>query len=291
MRPSCTELERRIQRLYEIMENCTLCPRNCKVNRFVSKNGACKTNAKPIVSSFGPHFGEESFLVGNGGSGTIFFSNCNLNCVFCQNWEISQMGVGEEIDVEELSKIMLKLQKMGCENINLVSPTHQVPMIVDALSRAWQKGLNLPIVYNCGGYESIETLRLLEGIVDIYMPDFKYGDDEKALRYSKVSNYTSVAKRALQEMYRQVGPLKIENGVATRGVFVRHLIMPNDASSSEKVLQFIASVSLDIPVNIMAQYYPAFKAHHYVELDRRINREELIQVIEKAKALGLKIVS
>ncbi|WP_448530787.1 radical SAM protein [Pseudothermotoga sp.] len=291
MRVSGAELERRIEKLYEILENCTLCPRNCKVNRFVSKNGACRTGIRPIVSSFGPHFGEESFLVGNNGSGTIFFSNCNLNCVFCQNWEISQMGVGEEIDVEELSKIMLKLQKMGCENINLVSPTHQVPMIVDAVSRAWQKGLKLPIVYNCGGYESIETLKLLEGIMDIYMPDFKYGDDEKALKYSKVPNYTSVVKRALEEMYRQVGPLNIESGVATRGVFVRHLIMPNDASSSEKVLQLIASVSLDIPVNIMTQYYPAFKAHQYAELNRRITREEFIKVVEKARTLGLKIVS
>jgi putative pyruvate formate lyase activating enzyme len=291
MRVSGAELERRIEKLYEILENCTLCPRSCQVNRFVSKNGACRTGIKPIVSSFGPHFGEESFLVGNNGSGTIFFSNCNLNCVFCQNWEISQMGVGEEIDVEELSKIMLKLQKMGCENINLVSPTHQVPMIVDAVSRAWQKGLKLPIVYNCGGYESIETLKLLEGIVDIYMPDFKYGDDEKALKYSKVPNYTSVVKRALEEMYRQVGPLNIESGVATRGVFVRHLIMPNDASSSEKVLQLIASVSLDIPVNIMTQYYPAFKAHQYAELNRRITREEFIKVVEKARTLGLKIVS
>jgi putative pyruvate formate lyase activating enzyme len=291
MRLNNAELERRIEKLYEILENCTLCPRSCQVNRFVSKNGACRTGIKPIVSSFGPHFGEESFLVGNNGSGTIFFSNCNLNCVFCQNWEISQMGVGEEVDVEELSKIMLKLQKMGCENINLVSPTHQVPMIVDAVSRAWQKGLKLPIVYNCGGYESIETLKLLEGIVDIYMPDFKYGDDEKALKYSKVPNYTSVVKRALEEMYRQVGPLNIESGVATRGVFVRHLIMPNDASSSEKVLQLIASVSLDIPVNIMTQYYPAFKAHQYAELNRRITREEFIKVVEKARTLGLKIVS
>ena len=291
MRVSGAELERRIEKLYEILENCTLCPRSCQVNRFVSKNGACRTGIRPIVSSFGPHFGEESFLVGNNGSGTIFFSNCNLNCVFCQNWEISQMGVGEEIDVEELSKIILKLQKMGCENINLVSPTHQVPMIVDAVSRAWQKGLKLPIVYNCGGYESIETLKLLEGIVDIYMPDFKYGDDEKALKYSKVPNYTSVVKRAFEEMYRQVGPLNIESGVATRGVFVRHLIMPNDASSSEKVLQLIASVSLDIPVNIMTQYYPAFKAHQYAELNRRITREEFIKVVEKARTLGLKIVS
>jgi putative pyruvate formate lyase activating enzyme len=291
MRVSGAELERRIEKLYEILENCTLCPRSCQVNRFVSKNGACRTGIKPIVSSFGPHFGEESFLVGNNGSGTIFFSNCNLNCVFCQNWEISQMGVGEEIDVEELSKIILKLQKMGCENINLVSPTHQVPMIVDAVSRAWQKGLKLPIVYNCGGYESIETLKLLEGIMDIYMPDFKYGDDEKALKYSKVPNYTSVVKRAFEEMYRQVGPLNIESGVATRGVFVRHLIMPNDVSSSEKVLQLIASVSLDIPVNIMTQYYPAFKAHQYAELNRRITREEFIKVVEKARTLGLKIVS
>lgn len=291
MRLSGAELERRIQRLYEIMETCTLCPRNCKVNRFVSKNGACKTGARPIVSSFGPHFGEESFLVGNNGSGTIFFTNCNLNCVFCQNWEISQMGVGEEIDVEDLSKIMLRLQRMGCHNINLVSPTHQVPMIVEALSKAWKEGLKIPIVYNCGGYESVETLRLLDGIVDIYMPDFKYGDDEKAFKYSRVSNYTSVARSALEEMYRQVGPLRIENGIAVRGVFVRHLVMPNDVSSSERVLELIASVSTDIPVNIMAQYYPAYRAREYPELGRRIAREELVKVVNKARSLGLKIVS
>lgn len=285
------EIEKRIEQLYKILEECRLCPRYCGVNRFSSKNGACKTGAKPIVSSFGPHFGEESFLVGFGGSGTIFFTNCNLNCVFCQNWEISQMGEGEEIEVEDLSEIMLQLQRMGCHNINLVSPTHQVPMIVDAIHRARTKGLTIPIVYNCGGYESVETLKLLEGIVDIYMPDFKYGDDEKALKYSKIPNYTSVAKRALEEMYRQVGPLQIENRIAVRGVFVRHLIMPNDVSSSERVLELIASVSVDIPVNIMAQYYPTFMARQYPELNRRITQEELMKVIKKARALGLRIVS
>lgn len=291
MRLSEAELKERIEKLYRILQNCNLCPRSCGVNRSVSKNGACKTNARPFVSSFGPHFGEESFLVGLGGSGTIFFTNCNLNCVFCQNWEISQMGVGEEIDVEDLSKIMLRLQRMGCHNINLVSPTHQVPMIVEALSKAWKEGLKIPIVYNCGGYESVETLRLLDGIVDIYMPDFKYGDDEKAFKYSRVSNYTSVARSALEEMYRQVGPLRIENGIAVRGVFVRHLVMPNDVSSSERVLELIASVSTDIPVNIMAQYYPAYRAREYPELGRRIAREELVKVVNKARSLGLKIVS
>lgn len=291
MKLSVSEIKLRTSELYKLLESCTLCPRNCSVNRFVSKTGACRTGVKPIVSSFGPHFGEESFLVGVGGSGTIFFTNCNLNCVFCQNWTISQMHEGEEIEVKDLTTIMLRLQRMGCENINLVSPTHQIPMIVEALAYAFESGLRIPIVYNCGGYESVQTLKLLEGIVDIYMPDFKYGDDEKALKYSKVSNYTTVAKAALEEMFRQVGPLRIENGVAVRGVFVRHLVMPNDVSSSERVLELIASVSVEIPVNIMAQYYPAFKASSHPEINRRITHDELTKALKKAKGLGLKIVS
>lgn len=291
MKLSISELKLRADKLYELLESCTLCPRNCRVNRFTSKDGACRTGVKPIVSSFGPHFGEESFLVGVGGSGTIFFTNCNLSCVFCQNWTISQMHEGEEIEVKDLASIMLKLQRMNCHNINLVSPTHQVPMIVEAIIYALESGLRIPIVYNCGGYESIQTLKLLEGVIDIYMPDFKYGDDEKALKYSKVTNYTTIAKSSLEEMFRQVGPLKIEHGIATRGVFVRHLVMPNDASSSERVLELIASVSVEIPVNIMAQYYPAFKAHNYPEINRRITHDELTRALKKARELGLKIVS
>ncbi|MCS7175927.1 radical SAM protein [Pseudothermotoga sp.] len=291
MKLSISELKLRADKLYELLESCTLCPRNCRVNRFTSKDGACRTGVKPIVSSFGPHFGEESFLVGVGGSGTIFFTNCNLSCVFCQNWTISQMHEGEEIEVKDLASIMLKLQRMNCHNINLVSPTHQVPMIVEAIIYALESGLRIPIVYNCGGYESIQTLKLLEGVIDIYMPDFKYGDDEKALKYSKVTNYTTIAKSSLEEMFRQVGPLKIEHGIATRGVFVRHLVMPNDASSSERVLELIASVSVEIPVNIMAQYYPAFKAHNHPEISRRITHDELTRALKKARELGLKIVS
>ncbi|MEN3009226.1 radical SAM protein [Pseudothermotoga sp.] len=291
MKLSIFELKLRTDKLYELLESCTLCPRNCRVNRFGSKDGACRTGVKPIVSSFGPHFGEESFLVGFGGSGTIFFTNCNLSCVFCQNWTISQMHEGEEIEVKDLASIMLKLQRMNCHNINLVSPTHQVPMIVEALIYAFESGLRIPIVYNCGGYESVQTLKLLEGIVDIYMPDFKYGDDEKALKYSKITNYTTIAKRSLEEMFRQVGPLKIEHGIATRGVFVRHLVMPNDVSSSERVLELIASVSVEIPVNIMAQYYPAFKAYNYPEINKRVTHDELDRALKKARELGLKIVS
>ncbi|AEH51416.1 radical SAM protein [Pseudothermotoga thermarum] len=286
-RPDFQILKNRLEKLLEKLKNCDLCPRNCKVNRLEGEIGACQIGAKVVVASYGPHFGEESFLVGYGGSGTIFFSGCNLKCVFCQNWTISQTCEGKEV---ELEKVMLFLQKIGCHNINLVTPTHQVPMIFEALIKAFQLGLKIPIVYNCGGYESVETLKLLEGVIDIYMPDFKYGDDEMALKYSGVHNYVEVAKTALEEMFRQVGPLRIENGVAVKGVFVRHLVLPNDLANSEKVFKIIADVSKDIPVNVMAQYYPTYKASRYPELSRRIYQSEYYKAVELAKKYGLTVV-
>ncbi len=227
-------------------------------------------------------------LVGRGGSGTIFFTGCNLHCVFCQNYEISQLCEGEEISVEELAAWMLKLQELGCHNINLVTPTHQAPQIVEALAIAREGGLGLPIVWNCGGYESVETLRLLSGIVDIYMPDFKYGDSRVAARYSDAPGYFEVAKAALKEMHRQVGDLKIEGGIARRGLLVRHLVLPGGLAGTEKVLKFIAEeLSPKTFVNIMAQYYPTYKAWQYPELARRITPEEYSEALKIAHRLGL----
>ncbi len=286
-RPDSSILEKRLQILYRKLESCDICPRHCGVNRIKGELGACKVGAKPLVASYGPHFGEESFLVGRGGSGTIFFSGCNLKCVFCQNWTISQTAEGEEV---RLDQVMLLLQSMGCQNINLVTPTHQVPMIFEALIKAFQSGLKIPIVYNCGGYESVETLQLLEGLIDIYMPDFKYGSDEAALKYSSVKNYVTIAQEALREMYRQVGPLQIENGIAVKGVFVRHLVLPNDLAATEKVFQTIAEISSEIAVNVMNQYYPAYKATKYPELSRRLYNEEYYKALALAKKYGLKVV-
>lgn len=286
-RPDSSILEKRLQILYRKLESCDICPRHCGVNRIKGELGACKVGAKPLVASYGPHFGEESFLVGRGGSGTIFFSGCNLKCVFCQNWTISQTAEGEEV---RLDQVMLLLQSMGCQNINLVTPTHQVPMIFEALIKAFQSGLKIPIIYNCGGYESVETLQLLEGLIDIYMPDFKYGSDEAALKYSSVKNYVTIAQEALREMYRQVGPLQIENGIAVKGVFVRHLVLPNDLAATEKVFQTIAEISSEIAVNVMNQYYPAYKATKYPELSRRLYNEEYYKALALAKKYGLKVV-
>ncbi len=286
-RPDLTNLRKRLEILYKKLESCDLCPNNCKVNRLKGEIGICRIAAKALVASYGPHFGEESFLVGYGGSGTIFFSGCNLRCVFCQNWTISQLSEGEEVEVDQ---VMLLLQKRGCHNINLVTPTHQVPMILEALAKAFQSGLKIPIVYNCGGYESVETLKLLEGIIDIYMPDFKYGNDEIALKYSGVKNYVEVAKAALKEMYRQVGPLRLRNGIAIGGLFVRHLVLPNDLAQTEMVFQAVAEVSTDIPVNVMAQYYPSYKAFNYPELSRRIYQSEYLKALELTKKYKLKVV-
>lgn len=285
------EIKTRAEELYKRMTACDLCPKKCGVNRIAGELGACRVGTKPVVASYGAHFGEESFLVGGCGSGTIFFSFCNLSCVYCQNWEISQKGRGEEISSLQLARIMLELQRSGCQNINLVTPTHQVAAIVEAISIAVHMGLALPVVYNSSGYESVDTLKVLDKIIDIYMPDFKYGSDKMAEKYSKVKAYTRVAKSSLAEMYRQVGALKIDNGVACRGVFVRHLVLPNGISESKRVLQLISSVSKDIPINIMNQYHPAYKAHNFAQLNRRITVSEYHEVVHEAQNFGLTVVS
>lgn len=283
------ELENRVNILKEMLKNCVLCPHQCEVNRLAGEKGYCKTLEHVIVSGAETHFGEEEELVGRYGSGTIFFSHCNLKCVFCQNYEISHCGEGHEFTTKSLAEIMLSLQKRGCHNINLVSPGHIIPQIVEAIYIAAKKGLSIPIVYNTNGYDLTDSLRLLEGIVDIYMPDIKFADDAIAEKYLKVKQYYTITKNAVKEMYRQVGNLKTdENQIAYRGLLIRHLVMPQNLAHTEKIMKFIAKdLSKDTYVNIMGQYYPAYKAHEYEELSKRITREELGQAIEAAKSAGL----
>lgn len=289
-RLSTHELWEKVKNAEAILKECTLCPRNCRVNRNAGERGVCKTGDKPFVSSWGPHFGEERPLVGRFGSGTIFFSHCNLKCIFCQNWTISHLGEGEEVSHERLAEIMLEVQEMGCHNINLVTPTHQMPMILHALAIASEKGLNIPIVYNCGGYESLEAVKILDSVVDIYMPDFKYSDPDMALKYSKAKDYPQVAKAAIKEMYRQVGDLIIdERGIALRGLLVRHLVLPEGIAGTGEVVRFIAEeISRDTYINIMDQYYPCYRAFEYPPLDRRITTEEYSAAINMAIKAGLK---
>lgn len=274
--------------LMEHLERCDLCPHQCGVNRFEGKVGFCGATADVEIASYGPHFGEESVLVGFGGSGTIFFTHCNMRCAFCQNYHISQLGEGRKVSIEELAGIMLTLQHIGCHNINLVTPTHYIPQIVSALVIAAKNGLRIPLVYNCGGYERKEIIAQLDGIIDIYMPDFKYGDDEKAMRYSNVSNYTKYAKESIVEMQRQVGDLVVdENGIALRGLIIRHLVMPNNVADSKKVLELIAKkLSPKAYVNVMAQYYPTFKAHQFPEIARRITMGEYKEVLKFARQIS-----
>jgi putative pyruvate formate lyase activating enzyme len=243
---------------------------------------------KPKVSSYHPHFGEERVLVGTGGSGTIFFSSCNLACVYCQNYEISQLRLGEEVEIGDLAKMMLSLQQQGCHNINFVSPTIWVPQILKSLVMAVEAGLHLPLVYNTGGYDSVETLKILDGVIDIYMPDIKYSDNKIGQRYSLVPDYWDGVRQAVKEMHRQVGDLVIdENGIAGRGLLIRHLVLPGGIAGTEKVMKFIASLSKNSYVNIMDQYYPTNKAHLYPEINRRITTEEYSQAIKIAKNYGL----
>ena len=243
-----------------------------------------------MVSSFHPHFGEESVLVGRYGSGTIFFTSCNLSCVYCQNYDISQLRIGEEISYERLAEMMLILQEKECHNINLVTPTPQVPQIVKSLSLAARKGLKIPLVYNTNAYDSVETIKLLRGIIDIYMPDAKYGDNENALRYSSAPRYFETMKKAIKEMHKQVGDLMVnQEGIAQRGLLVRHLVLPENIARSEKVFKFIAEeISPDTFINIMDQYYPSYKAHQYPQLNKRISEQEYSQALELAKKAGLK---
>lgn len=283
------ELEKRTIKSLDYLKKCIICPRGCKVNRYEGEKGECKTGRFAIVSSFGPHYGEEEVLVGRYGSGTVFFSGCNLHCVFCQNYEISQLMEGKEVDPFTLAEIFLEVQRMGCHNLNLVSPTHVVPQILEALLIAIPKGLRIPIVYNSGGYDSILILKLLDGIVDIYMPDAKYSDSKNAEKYSDIKGYFEVSKKVLKEMHKQVGDLVIENGIAKRGLLIRHLVLPNRIAGSFKILDFIVKeISANSFINIMDQYRPCYKAYFFKELSRRITYEEYKEVVEYAKKLGFK---
>ncbi len=278
----------KVEELWKTLSCCKLCGWECGVNRFKEK-GACRAGVKMEVSSAFPHFGEEEVLVGRNGSGTIFLSNCSCKCVYCQNWPISQGGEGREVTEEEIATTMINLQKLGSHNINWVSPTHYVPQLVKSLSIAKELGLRIPIVYNTGGYDSIQTIQMLDGIVDIYMPDIKYGSNENGLKYSKVKDYWDVVRIAIKEMHTQVGDLLInDKEIAERGLLIRHLVLPNKKSESEKVLKFILNeISPDSYLNIMGQYRPCFKASKYKELTRPITRREYQEVIDKARELGL----
>ncbi len=278
-----------IKKGYEILENCRLCPRNCEVNRLKGEKGICRTGSSAMVSSFSPHFGEEDPLVGAHGSGTVFMTNCNLLCVFCQNWEISHLGEGSEVDSRTLAGMMLHLQRMGCHNINFVSPTHVVPQILDALAYAIEDGLRVPLVYNTGGYDSVETLRLLDGIFDIYMPDFKFWDPEMAGKYLKAPDYPERARDAIREMHRQVGDLIMdENDIAAKGVLLRHLVMPGGVAGTREIMRFIArEISSETYVNIMDQYRPCGNASKYPPLDRCIIHDEFDDALIAASEEGI----
>ena len=261
------------------LECCTICPHNCKINR--TKNpGRCKSTDKIKIALYSIQNFEEPCISGEKGSGTIFFSNCNMNCVFCQNYEISQLGRGKEITIEELANVMIKQQERNVQNINLVTPTSYALHIVEAIKIARKKGLEIPIVYNTNGYESVETLKLLEGYVDIYLPDLKYYYDDLAKKYSKVDNYFEIATKAIREMYRQVGtPVLDENGVMKKGLMIRHLILPNEVQNSKKVLKWIKeNIDSNVYVSIMAQYFPTYKAKEIPEIARKITKEEYEKV-------------
>lgn len=284
------QLADRVTQAYQHLEDCDLCARYCHMNRKQTIKGAvCRTGELAVVNSYGPHHGEENPLRGWNGSGTIFFSWCSLRCVFCQNWDISQKGAGRETTPEQLADMMLSLQQQGCHNINFVTPSHVVAQIIAAVAIAAENGLRLPLVYNTGGYDSLEALTLLDGIIDIYMPDMKYGDSKLARQYSKVRNYTEVNFAAIKEMHRQVGDLILdEQGVALRGLLVRHLVLPNDIAGTQQVLQFLANeISRDTYINIMDQYHPCYRADDYPEVDRPVTLQEYQQAIEMAHLAGL----
>ncbi len=283
------ELAQRAETAHEILSDCTLCPWQCHVDRIAGQTGQCQTGAQVRVYSYMAHHGEENPLRGKFGSGTIFFSGCNLHCQFCQNSDISQDNYGMRIEPEKLAIMMLDLQAQGCHNINLVSPTHVVPQILSALLIAAQQGLTLPLVYNTGGYDSLETLQLLDGIVDIYMPDMKYADESLARKYSQIADYPAINQAAVKEMHRQVGDLELDKeGIAQRGLLVRHLLLPDDLAGTRAILQFIAQeISLLTYINIMDQYHPDYKAFDHPELCRRISREEVQQARMTAHRLGL----
>ncbi|MCL6612669.1 MAG: radical SAM protein [Peptococcaceae bacterium] len=287
---SSADLREKVDQALSLLESCRVCPRRCGANRLENKPGICRGGRKARISSYGPHFGEESVLVGRHGSGTVFFADCNLACVFCQNYDISHGGEGREVTPEELARVMLEVQNSGCHNINLVSPTHYVPQILEALIKAAEGGLKAPLVYNTGGYDPVELLRILDGVVDIYMPDIKFGDDAAGEKYLGVKDYFTVAGQAVKEMHRQAGDLEVDaRGVARRGLLVRHLVLPGNLARTDAVLRFVAEeISKDTFINIMDQYYPAHRAFRYEELSRRITPGEYREAVTLARSLGLK---
>jgi len=281
-------LEDRADDLLARLESCQICPRNCGVNRLENEIGFCRVGRKAKVYSYTPHFGEEAPLVGVHGSGTIFFSGCNMGCVFCQNYDISQMSQGQEVEAKVLADMMIHLQDRGCHNINFVTPTHIVPQILEALVLARDKGLSVPLVYNSSGYDFVDTLKRLDGIFDIYMPDAKYGSDEMAMKYSKAPKYTHYMKTSIKEMHHQAGDLQIEDDMAIRGLLVRHLILPSDLAGTAEIVRFLAEeISKDTYLNIMAQYHPEYNACSYPELDRRITMKEYRDSVKLAVEAGL----
>lgn len=283
-------LAQKVEQAYAILESCRLCPRQCGVNRLQGETGFCRSTAKPVVYSAHPHFGEERSLVGSGGSGTIFISNCNLRCVFCQNWPIAHEGRGKQLSDADLADLMLYIQKAGCHNVNLVTPTHVMPNILKATRLACHKGLRLPLVYNTSGYERVEILKILDGVVDIYLPDMKFMDPEQADIYlAGADDYPEAGKKALLEMHRQVGLHRVDgNGLALRGLMIRHLVMPNRVAGTEKFVRWVAA---NLPestyVNIMHQYHVDFKAYEYPKIQRSINTREYLEAMEWAEKYGL----
>ena len=283
------EFDRRIEKAYKLLSSCEVCPHKCGVNRLEGERGFCRSGEEVIVSSYNTHFGEEPPLVGNFGSGTIFFTNCNLNCVYCQNYPISQLGNGNKVTLQELAKITLALQKRKCHNINLVTPTHFVPQILKSLKLAIKMGLCIPIVYNTSGYDSVNTLKLLDGIVDIYLPDARYADNEIASKYSSAPDYFEIMKKALNEMHRQVGDLVTDKiGVVRSGLFVRHLVLPESLCGTKKIMHFIArEISPHTYISLMAQYFPAYQAGQFPPLSRSIDKEEYGEALQVFKEEGL----
>lgn len=287
---SNTELQNRVEAAYKFLESCRVCPRECGVNRLKNdKLGFCRSGLNPAISSASPHHGEEPPLSGTKGSGTIFFANCNLKCAYCQNYPISQMGHGAEKTPAELACQMLWLQEQGCHNLNLVTPTHFMPQILKALGIAKERGFSLPVVYNTSGYDSVEALRLLDGVVDIYLPDMRYSDNQAALKYSIAPHYAEVNRAAVKEMYRQVGNLVVdENGIAKRGLIVRHLVLPGGLSGTESIMKFLAEeISKDVYISLMSQYFPAYKATTMKELSRRITADEYDEAYDIKMKYGL----
>jgi len=283
------DLAKRIEKAYETLKECRICPWECGVNRLSGEVGVCKTGELPLISNYMPHFGEEAPLVGINGSGAIFITYCNLKCVFCQTFEISHLGEGMEVSLEKFAEIMFSLQESGCHNINFITPSHVVPQILGALPIAIEKGLNIPLVYNTGGYDSVDTLKLLEGVFDIYMPDFKFWDEGVAERLSKVKDYPQVAKAAIHEMYRQVGDLKMdERGIAYRGLLVRHLIMPQGLAGTREIMKFLATeISPNTYVNVMGHYRPCGEADKYLPLNQNLTQEEYEEAIKITRKEGI----